>query len=210
MGPTITVTKRLSGLTDFKAALVSLRNAEVLVGIPQARSSRRGEKINNAELLYIHTHGSPARNIPARPVIEPAINAPGNREQIAAELKDAAVAWLRRDPKTGLKYLKHAGMAGMDAAKAWFTDPRNGWAPNTRATVLAKLRRLKGTAHADALAEIAGMDKIGTVTDVNTVLVDTGVMRGAITYVIRGITFGSRSQTEVEQLEATNARKALP
>jgi hypothetical protein len=61
MGPTISLTKRESGLRNFEKTLVELRKIEVLVGIPEATAQRKGEKINNPSLLYIHTHGSPAR-----------------------------------------------------------------------------------------------------------------------------------------------------
>ena len=42
--------------------------------------------VNNAELLFIHTKGSPLRKIPARPVLQPAVEADGNKQAIAAEL----------------------------------------------------------------------------------------------------------------------------
>ena len=205
MGPTITVTKKLQGRRDVDKALIALRRAEVLVGIPQARASRRGEQINNAELMYIHTHGSPIRHIPARPVIEPAINAAGNKEIIVRELGEAAAAWLKRDSRTGLMYLKRAGMAAMNASKAWFTDPRNNWAPNRRSTVLAKLRKLQGKKYDEAVAQIEGMDEIGNLPGINTILVDTGALRKAITYVVRT---AENTPTEAQQLELENVKKA--
>ena len=57
---------------ELKSALAFLKSSRVLIGIPQAASSRRGE-ITNAELAFIHTHGSPINRIPARPFLEPAI-----------------------------------------------------------------------------------------------------------------------------------------
>ena len=116
-------------------------------------------KINNAELLYIQTNGSPIRHIPKRPVIEPAIQADGNRQEISAELAEASAAYMRRDPQKALVYLQRAGIAGQNASKRWFVDPRNGWAPNKPSTI-----RSKGSARP---------------------LIDTGAMRKAITFVVR-------------------------
>ena len=113
--------------------------------------------VNNAQLLYIHSKGSPARNIPARPVIEPAISAPDNKKAIAYELANAARASLEGKPVT--RHLQRAGIAGMNASKAWFTDSRNNWAPHKPSTIKAK-----------------GSDKP---------LIDTGALRASITYVVK-------------------------
>jgi hypothetical protein len=115
-------------------------------------------KVTNAELLYIHTHGSRLQNIPPRPVIEPAIWAPGNKENIAAELKDAVVEVLHQNPQGATIHLKLAGTVASNAAKRWFTDPRNDWLPNSQKTIDRK-----------------GSDRP---------LIDTGELRRAITYVV--------------------------
>lgn len=115
--------------------------------------------VSNAQLLYIHSKGSPARRIPARPVLEPAIVAPGNKEAIAHELSLAVQAQLDGKPGEMKKRLRRAGLAGQNAAKGWFLDSRNGWAPNAPATIKAK-----------------GSDKP---------LIDTGALRQAITYVVK-------------------------
>ncbi len=114
--------------------------------------------ISNAQLLWIFSKGSPLRSQPARPVLEPAVEARGNREAIAAELAGAARAALAAKQGEVTRYLKRAGLAGQNAARSWFTDTRNGWAPNAPATIAAK-----------------GSDRPG---------IDTGAMRAAITYVI--------------------------
>jgi hypothetical protein len=135
---------------------------DTLVGIPAKESSRRGtQKVNSAELLYIHTNGSPVRGIPARPVIEPAIAAPGNREQISVELKDAAKSVLNGDETRAMYFLNRAGIAGMNAAKQWFFDARNNWAPLKPATIARK-----GSSQP---------------------LIDTAQMRRSITWVVRRV-----------------------
>jgi hypothetical protein len=118
--------------------------------------------VNNAQLMYIHSKGSPVNHIPARPVIEPAIMASPNKESIAFQLSKATQASLDGKPGEVLSRLAKAGMAGANASKAWFTDSRNNWPPNKPATIKAK----------------------GS----NRPLIDTGVLRGSITYVVKGDT----------------------
>jgi hypothetical protein len=103
-----------------------------------ARAALFGRKINNAELVFIHTNGSPLRGIPKRPIIEPAIEEKTNKEPIAEELKEAASAALDADRPKTLKHLKRAGMTAQNRVRAWFTDPRNGWAPNAPSTIAQK------------------------------------------------------------------------
>ena len=72
MNPTIQVSE--SGDFSFvKAALGTLQNAKIYIGIPEAETTRNSQAVTNAGLLFIHTNGSPLRHIPARPVIEPSI-----------------------------------------------------------------------------------------------------------------------------------------
>lgn len=51
--------------------LESLRNYDLLVGVPQSEGEREyNEEITNAQLMFIHSEGSPVNNIPPRPVID--------------------------------------------------------------------------------------------------------------------------------------------
>ena len=166
----------------MKKALKDMAALAAYVGIPQAQATRQtSRQINNAQLLFIHTNGSPLRHIPPRPVIEPAIEAKGNKEPIAAELGEAAKATFEGKAGEARTHLERAGMRGMNAARGWFDDPRNNWAPNALSTVRAKLRRKFKTKKAltQALASYTAGDP-----DMNTVLVDTDQMRKAITYVV--------------------------
>lgn len=153
--------KELLSAEELRKRLNDLDKVEVLVGIPQATATRRKGPITNAQLLFIHSKGSPARNIPARPVIEPAINADGNKQAIAAQLKQAAIMKAKGNDLDMLAYLRRAGQIATNAAKAWFTDSRNNWAPNSPETI-----RRKGS---------------------NRPLIDTGQLRAAITFVIREV-----------------------
>lgn len=114
--------------------------------------------INNAELLFIFSKGSPLRKIPARPVLEPAVAADGNRQIIARELAESVKANLGGDKPAALKGMRRAALAGQNAARGWFTDGRNGWDPNAKSTIKAK-----------------GSDRPG---------IDTGAMRAAIQGVV--------------------------
>lgn len=144
------------------AMLQFLRDNYDLVGIPQAKTERKqGDPVTNAELLFIHTYGSPLNNIPARPVIEPAIAA--NKDAISELFKKAVKAFLDGDIDKAYEYVQLAGMKGQNVARAWFTDPRNGWPPNSPAVARAKEKKGSTDPHP---------------------LIDTGELRKSITYVV--------------------------
>jgi hypothetical protein len=144
-------------------ALKALSSHEVLVGIPSDKAKRKtedekGGPINNAELLYIHTNGDPRHHIPARPVIEPAVE--DDKEVIGEIFADAFSAALEGDEGRAMNLLEQAGIEGASASQKWFTNSKNGWAPNAESTV----KRKKS----------------------NRPLIDTGQLRRSITYAVRG------------------------
>lgn len=157
MASPVTVAKSGPGLAQIAADLKRLKSSDVLVGIPAPKAQRKGEPVNNAGLLFIHTNGSTLRNIPPRPVLEPAIAA--NLKTITPHLAEAAGSVTDRHPEKAERELRKAGTAAMNAAKRWFSDPRNGWAENAPSTIRAK-----------------GSDKP---------LIDTGSLRRSITFVVR-------------------------
>lgn len=177
---------KTSTAAAVNTAIEKLEKNQVYVGIPQATTDRPTPGITNAELMYIHTNGSPLRNIPARPVIEPAIEANGNRQMIAEELKHAAERALLQDPAGMQVYLKRAGFVGMTAAKDWFTDSRNGWPPNKPSTIRNKLRTLRGKDYTDAMDILDEYiaDPTRDVSGIDTPLIDTGELRRSITFVV--------------------------
>lgn len=184
-----TVDTIFDGVPELLKALKELQENEVLVGIPEAKSSRKKEIIRNSELLYIHTHGirrqsmrkemqetmdsgspyseayqlyiqehgSPLWASPPRPVLEPAIE--HRKDWIAEQLSKAAEAALDGNVKGVQDGLHKAGRVAESAAIDWFTNPANGWAPNSPETI-----KLKGS------------DKP---------LIDTGELRKSITHVLR-------------------------
>jgi hypothetical protein len=115
-----------------------------------------GTKYSVALQMYIHEHGSFQMQVPARPIIEPAIE--HAKEDLADLLKDAALVAM--DGGDAQDELKKTGIEAQNRVKEWFTSSENGWAPNAASTIKRK-----------------GSDKP---------LVDTEALRSSITYVIRG------------------------
>lgn len=175
------ITKKLSELTRKR----------VLVGVPAERSARPevGEKINNAELLYIQSHGvrkksmrdemqqhidagmkySAAHSLYIQSHGSPLWQIPprpvlepaieDSKGPIAKQLKQSYKAALDGNKQEVENSLHKAGMVAENAAKAWFENPANKWPPNSPKTIKKK-----------------GSD---------SPLIDTGEMRKAITHVIR-------------------------
>ena len=119
-------------LQAVQKSIKELKKIDVLVGIPQEEAGREQNDITNAELLYIHTNGSPANNIPPRPVVEPAIQ--DSKEEIGTLLKEAILKALEGDTGGAMAGMERAGTQGENAVKGWFTNPKNGWAENAEST----------------------------------------------------------------------------
>jgi hypothetical protein len=113
--------------------------------------------INNAEILFIFSKGSPLHKQPPRPWLEPSIEA--NKAIIVPHLEAASKAILDQKPQDAERELKRAGTVAANAAKRWPTDGRNGWAPNAPSTIARK-----------------GSSRPG---------IDIGSVRRALTYVLR-------------------------
>lgn len=149
------------GFKKMMNGLNYLKDSAVYVGITEKETSRKDESITNAELLFIHTNGSPINNIPARPVIEPALK--NDRERLGKMMEKVALSALENNFEEADKNLKLTGMRGQNVSRAWFTDPKNGWPPNSPAVIMAKRR--KGSTNPRPL-------------------IDTGELRKSITYVV--------------------------
>ena len=96
----------------------------------------KGMKYSKAHALYVQSHGSPLLRVPPRPVLEPAIKA--DHVKITKELTKAIQAAERDDQPAKERALKRAGQEAQNACLDWFEDPRNGWAPNSPATIRRK------------------------------------------------------------------------
>ena len=150
--------KESGSIEEIKNRLEEIAKTRILVGIPQDNKEANSSKYaTNAQKLYYNSKGSPARNIPPRPVIEPAIE--DKFDKISEKIREGAIKGLEGDMEGFREDYEMAGLMGVSASINWFDNPKNNWSPNAESTIKAK-----------------GSD---------SPLIDTGEMRKAITYVIR-------------------------
>lgn len=177
------------GFAGLVKRLQGLQKRQIQVGIPQKTSSRKSEGINNAELLYIHTHGirrkamreemqegmdrglkySEAFSLYIQSHGSPLWHSPprpvlepaikANKEKIAMQFSKIVKAAADGNADAMERAITSTGMTAQNACRAWFKDPRNEWPRNDPKTV-----KLKGS------------DKP---------LVDSGELRDSIVYVVR-------------------------
>lgn len=163
--PTLKVT---SDFTDqFNETVKAFKGEAVLVGIPATDTERKigegeEEPINNATLLAINNFGSPANNIPARPVMEIGIRAA--QEQIAEEFKKAAQNALKRGLSALSVFYNRAGIIASTSIKKAINSQEDIDPPSDATLAARKAAGFKGT----------------------KALIVTGQMRNAITYVVKG------------------------
>jgi hypothetical protein len=200
-GPAITIARK-SGAAAMLKRVAGLSKLAAYVGVPSATSHDRQQQlltmagktnskkkqaklqkaalgdVTNAELLFIHTKGSPINHIPARPVLQPAIEADGNKQSITNEINASIKASLAGDKELAQKKMMRAALAGQNAARRWFTDPRNGWPQNAPSTI-----RRKSGLSVNGPTPLYGMSE--DLDSKNTPLIDTGALRAAIVGVVR-------------------------
>lgn len=158
---------RLSAYVGVSAAEKDARSRQLVEMAGKTTGKRKKAKllkaakqdINNAELLFIQEHGSKINHIPARRVLQPAIEAEDNKAAIKHELDASIKASLAGDKDEAERRMLRAALAGQNSARRWFTDPRNGWQKNADSTIARK-----------------GSDQP---------LIDTGAMRASIIGVVR-------------------------
>lgn len=147
---------------QFNDVVKRFRFDAVLVGIPQEDSKRDEDApINNATLLAINNFGSPANNIPARPVMEIGIR--NAQEQIAEQFKKCGQEVWKRGSEAIDVYFDRAGIIASSSIKKAINDQED-IDPPAESTIKARKRiGFKGT----------------------KALVVTGQMRNAITWIVR-------------------------
>ncbi len=119
-------------------------------------SQKAGMTYSQAMDAWTLAHGDPLWHVPPRPFLEPALDA--NKAKLALQQKKILLAAC--DGKPVEVEIQKLGMLGQNIVKAWFTDPRKAWPENAPATIKKK-----------------GSDRPN---------IDTGALRNAITYVVRG------------------------
>lgn len=161
----------LKAYIDLRKSIRFINENYVLVGVPDETNGRDDSAdVTNADLLFIHTNGSPVNNIPARPVIEPALYK--DRDRITGMLKDSMQKSLEGNRIEALDILRKIGIRAQNVCRAWFVDPDNGWPPNSPRTAAAKIEKYKKS----------HKGKAGNYEP--RPLIDTGELRKSITYVL--------------------------
>ena len=74
-------------ILNIERVLKFAARQRVLIGIPAEKAQRSGSVLNNVDLGYIHEYGAPEANIPARPFLNPGMEA--SEAMIADELRRA-------------------------------------------------------------------------------------------------------------------------
>lgn len=146
----------------FMNAVASLRQSETLVGIPEEEDNRQEDDgvIGNAALLFINNFGSPANNIPARPVMEIGIR--NAQDAITEEMRKAAKEGLSKGGKAVTQYFDRVGIIASNSVKRAINDQIDIEPPADSTLKNRESRGFKGTKS----------------------LLVTGQMRNAITYVV--------------------------
>lgn len=178
-------------LKEIVAGIQEFPRREVLVGIPaddtdgergpQTGSNLRTEQVTpkdraisemtNAQLGYIHEHGAPERNIPARPFLIPGVRE--GQKRYVPYMRQAASAILAGDAESADKAMNAAGLAAMSAVQSKIR--RGPFAPLSPATIARRRQRSAGSSY---------RRKAKTAADV-TPLIDTAQMLRSVTYVVR-------------------------
>lgn len=126
-----------------------IRSHEVVIGA-------EGE---HADLLYLHEAGVPSRNIPPRPVLQPALGQKEVKRKMSSHMRSALFqAVLKGDIGSAEDELEKMGLVGELACKKYITDGTN-LAPNSPYTIAKKGSSIP--------------------------LIDTGALLNSITYFIR-------------------------
>jgi hypothetical protein len=161
MKPYMTVTEDFT--EEFNKIVKGFKKDNVLVGIPADESQRQGgsDTIGNAALLAINNFGSPAQNIPARPVMNIGIR--NAQDEIAEQYKMAAQKVFTVGVEALNTYYERAGIIASNSIKKAINS-QEGLEPLAESTL--KSRKSAGFSGTKAL-------------------IVTGQMRNAITYVVK-------------------------
>ena len=170
--PTLTITDFSK---EFNEVVKRFKKDAILVGIPEVENSRdedqpevensrdEDQPIGNAALLAINEFGSPAQNIPARPVMKTGLK--NAQEPIAEQFKLAAVNAWKNGVSALERYYERAGIIASQSIKRVINDQEGIEEPAASTLASRKARGFKGT----------------------KALVVTGQMRNSITYIVRSI-----------------------
>lgn len=143
------------------AGVEALTKNKVMVGVPSTTAGRTDGAITNAAIAYVQNFGSPKLNIPPREFLYSGLETV--RERIIKMLYTAAQFAIAGDKASTIQALHAVGIVAQNGIRAKITSgPFIPLAPLTLANRRAKGRK--------------GIKP----------LIDTGQLRRAITYVLRG------------------------
>lgn len=169
----ITITQ--DNVKSITKAVRDLARTTLHVGIPEDKSARQENTMNNATLGYIHEYGSPRANIPPRPWLQPGV----------IESKDKWMGYLRLAGKQAFEgkpdsvdtALHMAGTVARDSVKVRIISGITpALAESTKRRRQAKHKNTK-TGTSELPQEFGGF----------TPLIDTGQFYNSITYVLRKV-----------------------
>lgn len=187
--PFAKVVKKIDRMGEVAKILDEIDRQDVLIGIPEEKSSRNSQDVNNAELGYVLAHGvyrdqarteinknqqlgmthSQAVEAYLMSTGDPLFKIPprpflepaidANKENIATQQGKVLKSALENKREQARAELVKLGLYGQRVVKDWFTNSENNWPPNAPSTIARK-----------------GSDRP---------MIDTGQLRNAITYVLR-------------------------
>jgi hypothetical protein len=187
-GPVRVETDRM---VELQNAIEMLSGIEILIGIPsdsdQPHFSEGGQRVqgggteqrrdtgeggiqSNATLGYIHEHGSPAANIPARPWLGPGVEE--SRAQWTNYMRQAGEEALSLTENSQGRMERGLHAAGMTAVSAVKVRIVAGLKPDLSPRTIAARRARTPSRQAATQADV-------------TPLVDTGQLLNSISYVIK-------------------------
>ena len=122
----------------FKEAKKPITNLINGITFLQTHKVVIGAEGEHADLLYLHEAGVPSRNIPPRPVLEPALRQWKVKMQMRSCMRRAMYnAIIKGDLGSAEDELEKMGIAGVNACKKYITDGTH-LAPNSPVTIARK------------------------------------------------------------------------
>lgn len=169
-----TVTLKESHVKEISEAIRKLRKTQVLVGIAEkSKKNRRIDSpITNAQLGYIHEHGSPSAGIPARPFLRPGVKA--GQDRIVGDLRLALEGAIHSDKKRVRHNLEAAGSHAVSEVKKYMSTA--DFEPLKPETI--KNRRRSRQTKSKRASEVTGVQ--GKIRP----LISTGALRDSVDYYV--------------------------
>lgn len=193
MAKNVTVVK--DNTKALMKGIAAMAENRCYAGVPATTAGRKDSEtpINNAELMFIHENGAPEANIPARPVVHPAIKKA--QAQITAALFATGKAALTGGEPAVSKGLNAVGLIAQNAMRARITSgPFAPLSPKTIASRAAKRGTKRRKSEEQYLDLIAGGTAPAAAQSIAGIkpLIDTGQLRRALTYVIRKVKWAGK------------------